>query len=219
MTLRNESVVGSKRTARGAKPFAPWRQEFRHAAVLALMSAVALWQGISSGKAPTTVVGLLLSVCLAVGARYAWASGKRRWYGKAVEDWAVTEVVSHLGRWSSISCEVGVYAPGAGDGDLVVTGRRGMRCLVEVKSFNLWRQTLWSVGARERNALEQATTAARALGCQQVVVWLPRGRPTFLQRMGLAKGQGRVKVVFGNPAGFAHKIKRMANRKMAEKGP
>lgn len=211
--------MGNRRSARGARSFAPWRQEFRHAGVLGLMSAVAFWQAISSARVPTTLMGLLLSVCLGVGARYAWASGQRRWYGKRVEDWAVTEVVSQLGRWPSISCEVGVYAPGAGDGDLVVTGKRGVRCLVEVKSFNLWRQGLWSAGARERSALAQAAAAANVLGCDVVIVWLPRGRPSFLQRIGLAKGQGNVKVVFGNPAGFAHKIKRLANRKVASKGP
>jgi len=202
---------------RGNTAFAPWRQEFRYAAVLAGLAVVAAWQGLSSGRLATVAAGLVLSVAFTIGARYAWASGRRRWYGKHVEEWAVAELIAQLGRWRKIRCDAGVLVPGHGDADLLVTGKKGARCLVEVKSYNRWYQGFWSMGARERRSIAQALDLAQALGCDEAVVWLPRGRPTGIQRIGLGRGKGGVKVMFGNPAGFAYKIKRLSNRKLRPK--
>lgn len=211
--------MAEKVRRRRRRVFAPWRQEFRYAGVLALLAVVAIWQGMGSGRLITTVVGIVVAALLAIGARYCWQSGMRRWYGKRVESWAVAEVASQLKRHRRVRCETQVPVPGQGDADLVVTGRRKLRCLVEVKAFNAWNQGWWSIGARESSALLQAADLARSLGCTEVIVWLPRGRPSLVQRIGLCKGKNGVKVAFGAPVIFATRLKRLANRKLPGNKP
>lgn len=145
-------------------------------------------------------------VMLASGSRLL-ARANAREHGKRVEISAIREA-EEVFRGTGLRLQTNVRAKGLGDIDMVVETRMG-RIPVEIKSFVRWRQFLWWPGARERSALNQAGRQANYLRSHAAVVWLPKGRPTFLQSLA-APRQGGVVVVFGGAARLYNAIKKLS---------
>lgn len=194
-----------KKRGRKSKAFRPWQSDFLVAYGAAALAAYALIRGVSSQSAQGVLAGAGLAAALGWFAIHNWRSGRNRWYGQRVEAWAVEQVGNLLTR-RGLPWESGRWLPGVGDVDLVVQGKRGVT-VVEVKSFNRWGRGLFQVGQREVAALEQARRQAEVIGADTAIVWLPRGRPTFGQRV-FGAGSGGVRVVFGSPAALANKLRK-----------
>lgn len=193
------------RAQRAAGTFSPWRTDFAMAGLFAAMGSFALWRGVTSGSPSTFGLAAGVAVVMALSARWAWKNGRRRWYGKELEVWAVERAGRLLDR-KRITWEAGRFVPGIGDVDLVVESKRGL-VAVEIKSFNRWEQSFWRRGAREADTLAQAARAAHAVGAASALVWLPRGRATLLQRV-FGAGGGGVRVVFGDERALLRKVRK-----------
>lgn len=194
------------RRRKGRTRFRPWRADFITAYFAAALGAFALVRGLASQTPTGVVAGIGLATALGWIAVNAWRDARRRWYGQAVEAWAVSQVGRLLDR-RGIRWEAGRFIPGVGDVDLLVRGKRDS-VTVEVKSFNRWRQGFMRVGPRERAALEQARRQAEAVGAGTSLVWLPRGTPTLLQRV-FGAGTRDTRVVFGSPVVLARKLRKV----------
>lgn len=181
---------------RQARRFTPWRGDFLASGILSVLGAWALWRGVSSGKAGSFLIGVGFAAVLLVLARNYWRSGYRRWYGHDLERWAIERIGQLLDR-KHVPWRAGEQVPGLGDADLIVEARKG-RALVEIKSLQKWSQSVFAgCGPRERAAIAQAALLRERVGAERAYVWLPRGRPTLLQRVFGAGGTG-VRVVFGD---------------------
>lgn len=189
------------------RTFAPWRGDFVLAACSVGLAIFAMYGGVRSGTAAGTAVGVGFAGLLAYAARRLWMSGYRRWFGANVEQWAIAELGKRLDR-KRITWTANARFPGVGDIDVLVEKGPGRRAIVEIKSFVHWEQSLGRLGAREKAAIEQAGRQAAVAGAAQITVWLPRGRPTLLQRV-FGAGRGDVRVVFGGAHRVARRIKRL----------
>lgn len=193
-----------RRTAR--REFKPWRAQFLTAYCAAGLAVYALVRGVSSQTPTGALVGVGLAAALAYAAVDSWRSARSRWYGQHVEAWAVDQVGRLLDR-RGVPWVAGHYVPRLGDIDLMVRGKKAT-AVVEIKSFNRWRQGLFQVGKRERAALDQAARQADAVDADAALVWLPRGRPTLGQRI-FGAGTRQVRVVFGPPSRLARTLRKV----------
>lgn len=194
---------------RPAQRFTPWRSDFIAAGLLALAGAGALLGAVTRLSGGSIVAGLGMAAVCFLGARSAWRTGMRRWHGQGVERWAVEAATALMDR-RRIRYETGRWVPGHGDVDLLILGAKG-GCVVEIKSFERWSQSLFTRGERERAAIAQVEGLCDTLGTGAGLIWLPRGRPTALQRL-LGAGSHRARVVFGNERAVIRRAKKIAGR-------
>lgn len=131
-----------------------------------------------------------------------------REFGKAFEEEFVERAVREMDR-RGIRSQANLMARGIGDIDLVAyPGDAPVP--VEIKSFVRWNQFLFFKGEREARALAQSERQRRAIGAKRGIVWLPQGRPTLLQRLFGAGGDG-VSVVFGSERSLVRAVNRLAS--------
>lgn len=155
-----------------------------------------VYRGITGQSVASVLLGLLFGVVMFYSSRWAWRNGMRRWHGKSVEAWAVSRL-GELLTMDGIAWESGVLVPGLGDVDLVAYPVNGV-VTVEIKSFERWRGGVFGGGGsvREHAGLQQARAQADRLGAIDCVLWLPRAKPTLLQRVCGVRASG-VRVVLG----------------------
>lgn len=192
--------------ARKRPVFTPWREDFVGAAMLGSAACYAAYRGLTAGTMRDTAIGLAIATVAGAVAHLAWRNGMARWYGKHLEEWAVARLGGQLDR-RNIRWETGRWVPGYGDADLIAHASNGL-VMVEIKSFQRWRHSL-TAGASERDlaAYSQAAGTADMLGAVAAFIWLPRGRPTLMQRF-IAPRKSGVMVVFGNDRVMYRRIKR-----------
>lgn len=192
--------------------FSPFREDFYAAAGFGALAAVALWRALVADSLAVSVLGLaVVAGCLAA-ARWAWRNGMRRWYGKNLERWAVGQLGRLLDR-RGIPWEAGRRLRGLGDADVIAHPTKGA-VVVEIKSFERWGAGWLGMPVdRDLAALAQVEAQLDAVGAIQGYVWLPRGRPTLLQRLFLRLARRRVQVVIGSERRMARLVaKHHSNR-------
>jgi len=170
--------------------FSPWREDFIAAFAIGTLALFGLYRGLTSFTLTETMIGLLIGFVGGFMAWLAWKNGMRRWYGKHLEGWAIERLSVWLKR-KRIGWHAGEMVPGLGDADLIVHASSGS-ILIEIKSWQRWKN-----GEREAAAYRQAQALAQRLDAAHAFIWLPRGRPTFMQRVYAPRFEG-VRVVFGN---------------------
>lgn len=198
--------------ARKPDRFSPWREDFYAAAGFALLGAIAVWRTLVVGSWGAGVLGLAVAAGCLAAARWAWRNGMRRWYGKNLERWAVGQLGRLLDR-RGIPWEADRLLRGLGDADIIAHPTNGA-VVVEIKSFERWG-TGWLGMPTERDlaALAQVEAQINAIGAIHGYVWLPRGRPTLLQRLLLRFVKRRVQVVIGSERRMARLVaKHHSNR-------
>jgi len=188
-----------KRRRAGSKPprkrlkkkrFSPWREDFIAAAAFAVLGLFGLYRGLSSLTLNSALIGVLISLVCGFMAWWAWKNGMRRWYGKHLEEWAIDRLSVWLKR-KRIDWQAGRMVPGLGDADVVVYASSGP-LVIEIKSWQRWNNR-----EREAAAYQQAQALSQRLNAAHAFIWLPRGRPTFMQRLYAPRHEG-IRVVFGN---------------------
>jgi len=172
------------------KRFSPWREDFIAAFALTALALFGLYRGVSSFTLTNTVIGFLIAFACGFMARWAWQNGMRRWYGKHLEGWAIERLSVWLKR-KHIGWQAGRMVPGLGDADVLVQTSSGP-IVIEIKSWQRWKNL-----EREAAAYRQVQALAQRLNAAHAFIWLPRGRPTFMQRL-YAPRHGGIRVVFGN---------------------
>jgi len=180
----------NKRTLRKRRRFSPWREDFIAAFAIGTVSLFGLYRGLTSFNMTGTLIGLSIGVVGGLVSVWAWKNGMRRWYGKHLEGWAIERLSVWLKR-KKIVWQAGRMVPGLGDADLIVHTSSGTM-IIEIKSWQHWRNQ-----EREAAAYRQAQALAQRLDASSAFIWLPRGRPTFMQRLYAPRSEG-VRVVFGN---------------------
>jgi hypothetical protein len=154
------------------KPFAPWKAEFRIAAVYWIVGAVwfaagLLWcirdrtitsEAAAEGSVLPVFVGFLRS-----------DSARRRKFGNQVEQkWAAKLAAAATPDWT---VELDVEAEHVGNIDALISFANGRRCPVEIKS---WRSGRYRV--RFNVALRQARRQRDVLLTQNTALWLPEAK-------------------------------------------
>lgn len=184
----------SRKPDRGA--FRPWRGDFLAAGGFALVGCWMVYRGFAGRSVVSALLGMLFGATMLYSARWAWRNGMQRWHGKSVEAWAVRRL-GELLTMDGIAWEAGVVVPGLGDVDLVAHPFNGA-VTVEIKSFETWRGGVLGgrCAPRELAAIQQAQAQADRLGAIDCVLWLPRAKPTLLQRVFGIRAPG-VRVVLG----------------------
>ena len=191
------------------RKFEPWKQERMRGvkiAAFALMSgAVAAGFAILKSYEVALAFGAL-SILLAGASMSRFKSAANREFGKLFEEKFVKKAARELTDLG-FTAESNIMARGIGDIDLVVY-KDGSRIPVEVKSFRKWNQFFVFTGEREKRALTQSDRQRRALKSERGIVWVPQGKPTFLQRI-FGAGSGNVSVVFGGERALVRAVKRL----------
>jgi hypothetical protein len=151
------------------KPFAPWKAEFRIAAVYwmigaACFTAALLWCVRDRSLASElTAEGAVLPVLFGF---LRSESASRRKYGDLTEKkWVARFRAAAPPDWN---VEDDVRVEHLGNVDLVVTFPNGRRCPIEIRS---WRSTGYRL--RFNRALRQVRRQRDALLAQNGVLWLP----------------------------------------------
>lgn len=194
--------------------FSPWREDFYAAAGFVVLAAITAWQAIASGDARLLALGLFVAVAALAAARWVWRNGMRRWYGKDLERWAVGQLGRLLDR-RGIAWEAGRLIRGVGDVDLLASPTKGA-VVVEIKSYERWGSGWLGAGSeRDLAAIAQVQAQVDSVGAIQGYLWLPRGRPTLLQRLFLGFSRGQVRVVIGSERRMARLIERHHSRRDA----
>jgi Holliday junction resolvase-like predicted endonuclease len=154
------------------KPFAPWKAEFRVAAVYwmigaAWFAAALLWCVRDRSLASElTAEGAVLPVLFGF---LRSESASRRKYGDLTEKkWVARFRAAAPPDWN---VEDDVQVEHLGNVDLVVTFPNGRRCPIEIKS---WRSTGYRL--RFNRALRQVRRQRDALLAQNAVLWLPEAK-------------------------------------------
>lgn len=140
--------------------------------------------------------GLPVALIFIVLAGGQFQRGNARHFGKTFENEQVTAARKILEQ-QGYQCFAGKFISGVGDIDLVVSKGQS-RATVEIKSFVHWRQLGPFMGDRERNALRQAARQAQSQRTNVAFIWLPQGRPTWLQILTQWIGNDEVKIIFGD---------------------
>ena len=191
------------------RKFEPWKQERMRGVKIAAFALVsgAVAAGLVSMKIyEVAFVFGALSVLLAGASMSRFKSAANREFGKRFEEEFVERAARELLELG-FTAELNIMARGIGDIDLVVY-KDGSRIPVEVKSFRKWNQFFVFTGEREKRALIQSDRQRRALKSERGIVWVPQGRPTFLQRI-FGAGSGNVSVVFGGERALVRVLKRL----------
>jgi len=189
--------------------YAPWVEERRAGFVFigaAAASAAGAWLALRQGYVAWAAMAVLALVFFGLGlARLK--SARHREFGKSFEQEAVSRAIPVLTQLS-LSAHAN-HAIAYGDIDLLVRGCRGA-VPVEVKSFVQWKRHWILSGARETKAIHQVGKQCSSVKAAIGVIWLPQGRPSFLQRLlpSLAGAQG-VQVVFGDERKLANAARRL----------
>lgn len=194
--------------------FSPWREDFYAAAGFLLLGGFSVWRVFVAHAWGVRALGLLVAAACLAAARWAWRNGMRRWYGKHMEQWAVRQLGRLLdGR--GIKWEAGRRVRGLGDVDFLAHPTAGA-VVVEIKSFERWGKGWLGLPVeRDLAAIAQTEAQMDAVGAIQGYLWLPRGRPSLLQRFFLGFSRGRVIVVLGSERRMARWIARHHSRRDA----
>jgi len=192
-TGSSKSAPKKNRNRFKKKRFSPWREDFIVAFFFGGMALFCVWRAGASiivGNGSAAGMGLLFAAGSALACVWAWKNGMRRWYGKHLEQWATDRLSVHLKR-KRMTWQAGRMVGGLGDADVLVETSSGP-VLIEIKAWQRWKN-----GDRERAGCQQALALVHSLNACAGFIWLPRGRPTFMQRMYAPRYEG-IKVVFGN---------------------
>jgi len=139
--------------------------------------------------------GIIAIALLGQGA-FLFKQARNREFGKTFEKAMTPKAVSLLEK-KGFMVDQNVIRRGVGDIDLIIRFVRNKPVPIEIKSFRKWNQFFFLKGDRERKALAQSAHQQRALRTHVSIIWLPQGKPTFLQAM-FGTGSASVQVVFGN---------------------
>lgn len=186
--------------------FRPWREDFIAAYFFFAVAAFALWRIFVLQSISTTVMGLAFAGGFAYAGVWAWKNGMRRWYGKSLEGWAI-ERLSALLYAKRIPYRTNEMVAGVGDVDFIAHTKKGL-VVVEIKAFEKWSQNPFVGKAnapREQQAFAQTAQQVERLGAVAGFIWMPRGRPTLLQRLVTPRCDG-VKVIMGSEGVMAKHI-------------
>lgn len=195
--------------ARSRKGLEPWKQDRRAGAKFAVFALVAgavsiawveggYYQGaLGAGVVATGLAGAAVS-------RFKRAGNRE--FGKQFEREHVARAIATLPR-SGFQVRANVVVPSVGDVDLVAYFKN-MPITIEIKSFVKWNQNPFFRGERENKALAQSDRQRYAIKAKHGIVWLPQGRPNFLQRF-FGVGSGNVRVVFGGERNLVRALKRL----------
>jgi Holliday junction resolvase-like predicted endonuclease len=192
-----------------SRRFEPWKADRVSGVKLAVYSALSAIVAaglVIKGYFWAALGFALAALILGKSAAGRFRRARNREFGKAFEEEfierASRELIEHR-----LTPRANVMARGIGDIDLVVCSPKTL-ITVEVKSFRKWNSFLVFNGDREKRAMLQADRQRRALMAEHGIVWLPQGRPTFLQRL-FGVGSGNVSVVFGNERALVRAVKRI----------
>lgn len=187
--------------------FEPWKQDRKRALKSTVLGAAFAGIGayflLKGNPEMGLVFGGLGLAGLAHGESMRRRANKRE-FGKKTEE-KYTSRALHLLMQKGYPVQTNVMVPGVGDIDILVY-INDKPVPIEIKSFHYWRQSLFFVGSRERKTLLQVQRQRIALNADQAFIWLPLGRPSFLQSI-FGAGTSTTKVIFGKERKLVHALK------------
>lgn len=191
------------------RKFEPWKRERMFGIKLAacgfISAVVAAGFALKGFHWPAMGFALLTLVLTKSGVSRLRSAANRE-FGKRFEEVFIERASQELHDYGFTPMS-NVMARGIGDIDLVV--RKGeVQIPVEIKSFRKWNQFFIFKGDREKRALIQADRQRRAIKAGVGIVWVPQGRPTFLQRI-FGAGSSNVSVVFGGERVLVRAVRRL----------
>ena len=186
------------------KAFSPWRENYRVAGIAGLIAIAAATLAVMKMVPP--FVGFGLAIVAAGVALRSMQRGQSREFGKRFEEMHLARAVPLLQK-AGVVCIPNYGMRSGADIDLVVE-YEGKKITVEIKSFIKWNAFLffWP-GEREKNAIRQANRQMTSINATAAIIWLPQGRPSFLQSLFKHYRESNVRLVFGGARMLERAIK------------